>query len=281
MHLHILKQDYSKQKQFNYFFCSDIHFGNKGQDVESLEKDFKRAKELDAKIFINGDVFDMILHQDRKRYTVSSDKYNTDNNINLAINEAFDFLSPYANNIEFIGCGNHETSVQRYHNMDVIQQLVWSLNKAHSLHIQHGQYRGYLILKYFWGKDNSAGRTRKIFYTHGGGGTAEVTKGVINANRYMYYHNCDIFWHGHTHNKYVLPSEYILDVNNRYEIVKRERCAFSTAAYLKIFNQYDANKKGYELNYGEEKMRGLQSTGGIFMTHKLDSDGNITQRFEI
>lgn len=280
MHVQVVKRDYSVEKEFNYFFCSDIHIGTKGQDVKALERDFKRARELNARIFINGDLFDMILHQDRKRYTVSSDKYNSDNNINLAINEAFDFLSEYVDLIEFIGSGNHETSVQKYHNIDVIQQVVWSLNKAHGTNIQHGQFSGFIVLKYHWA-ENGLVRTRKIFYTHGTGGGAEVTKGIINVNRHMYNKNCDIFWQGHTHSKFVLPSEWILDVNKKDEIIKRERAAFITGAYVNIFDQYDAMKEGFKLNYGEEKMRGLQSTGGIFMKHKLSSDGEIFQTFEV
>ena len=280
MHIQTVKQDYSKQKEFNYFFCSDIHIGCKNQDYKALERDFQKAKDLNAKIFINGDLFDMILHQDRKRYTVASDKYNSDNNINLAINEAFDFLSPYVEQIEFIGCGNHETSVQKYHNIDVIQQIVWSLNKAHKTDIKHGQYCCFIVLKYHWGGSGKV-RTRKIFYTHGTGGTAEVTKGIINVNRHLYNKNCDIFWQGHTHTKFVLPSEWILDVNKNDEIIKRERAAFITGAYVDIFNQYDAMKDGYILSYGEEKMRGLQSTGGIFMKHQVESNGQIYQTFEV
>lgn len=245
-----------------------------------MKRDFEKARKLNAKIFINGDVFDMIMHGDRKRYTVGGDKYNSDNNINLAINEAFDFLAEYVDLIQFIGCGNHETSVQKYHNIDVIQQLVWSLNKAYNVNIQHGQYQGYIILKYHW-DDNGKVRTRKIFYTHGTGGTAEITKGIISINRFLYNRICDIFWQGHTHTKLLLPSEWVLDVNKNDEIIKRERAAFITGAYVDIFSQYDANKKGYILNYGEEKMRSLQSTGGIFMKHTLATDGTIFQEFTL
>jgi len=35
-------------------------------------------------------------------------------------------------------------------------------------------------------------------------------------------------------------------------------------------------KKGYIINYGEERMRGLQSTGGAFIKHNISGEG-ITQ----
>lgn len=280
MHSQVLYQDYSEVKEFNYFFCSDLHFGSKGQDIQALEKDFKKARERNCKIFINGDVFDLILSGDRKRYSPSSDKYNSDNNINLHINEAFDFLSPYADLIVLIGTGNHCTAVQKFHQMDVIQQLIWSLNTKHNTNIKHGQYSGFVLLRYHWG-ENGQVRTRKIYYNHGQGGAAEVTKGTIGISRHMLTKNADIYHFGHVHQKVLLPSEYVLDVDKNGNIISKERAAFITGAYMKVFSQYDANKKGYELNYGEEKMRSLQGVGGIFMKHTLDSDGTIYQEFTI
>lgn len=280
MHSQIVYQDYSETKEFNYFFCSDLHFGNRGQDIEILKRDFKKARERNCKIFIAGDVFDLILSGDRKRYTPSSDKYNSDNNINLHINDAYDFLSEYADLIVYIGTGNHCTAVQKFHQIDVIQQLIWSLNKTHNTDIKHGQYSGFILLRYHWA-NNGMVRTRKIFYNHGQGGSAEISKGTIMINRHMSTKNADIYHFGHVHQKVLLPSEFILDVDKNGNIIQRERAAFITGAYLKIFSQYDANKKGYELNYGEERMRTLQGQGGIFMKHTLDSEGNIYQEFTI
>jgi predicted phosphodiesterase len=279
MHSQIIQQDYSKKKEFWYFFASDIHFGNKGQDLKLLKYEFDKAKERNARIFINGDVFDLILSGDRKRYTPSGDKYGTDNNVNLAIDEAYEFLSPYVKQIDMIGCGNHETAVQKHHQIDVTQQLIWSLNKTHGTKICHGQYSGYLILRYHHG-DNQSVKTKKIFYNHGQGGASEVTKGTIGLNRHFNNKICDVLWLGHSHTKVLLPSEWILDVNQNGDIIQRERAGIITGCYLKVATQYNAQKEGYILNYGEERMRGLQGTGGIFMRH--DIVGNeIRQTFEI
>ena len=91
--------------------------------------------------------------------------------------------------------------------------------------------------------------------------------------------NADIYHFGHVHQKILLPSEMILDVDKNGNIIERERAAFYTGAYMKVSSQYDAMKEGYVLNFGEEKMRSLQGVGGIFMHHKLESDGSIYQRF--
>jgi UDP-2,3-diacylglucosamine pyrophosphatase LpxH len=280
MHSQILKIDYEKRKEHWHFFCSDLHFGNKGQNRKALKKDFDLAKERNAKIYINGDWGDFIMSGDRKRYHPSSDAYGTDNNINMTINDAYDFLSNYATQIVFIGCGNHEVSVQKFNNFDPTQQLIYSLNKEHKTQIQHGQYAGFILLKYHV-KEGQV-RTYKIFYNHGQGGSAEISKGTIGLNRHMSTKNADLVWLGHSHTKVLLPSEYILDVNMNGEIHEKERCGMITASYINVAGQYDAMKEGYKINYGEEHMRGLQAVGGIFMSHTLGGqDTVINRRFEL
>ena len=80
-----IKQEYNNDSEFYYFLCSDLHFGNKGQNKDLLKKDFDEAKKLNAKIFINGDWGDFIMSGDNKRYNPSADAYGTDNNINMTL----------------------------------------------------------------------------------------------------------------------------------------------------------------------------------------------------
>jgi len=275
----IIEEDYSKQKKFEYFLCSDIHFGNTGQDKQLLKREFDEAKKRGAKIFINGDWGDFIMSGDRKRYSPSGDAYGTDNNINMTINEAFDFFSEYVDNIVMIGTGNHETSVSRFHQFDPTQQLIYSLNKQHGSKIIYGQYSGFIMLKF---TNGNQGRTRKyvIYYNHGQGGTAEISKGTIDINRHMTTKQADLIWLGHKHTKVLVPSEYIIGVNKNGDIIEKERAGLITGAYVKITNKYNAMKNGYKMNYGEEKMRGLQGTGGAFL--KIDMTGmDINRRFEL
>ena len=207
-----IKQEYSNQSEFYYFLCSDLHFGNKGQNKELLKRDFDEAKKLNAKIFINGDWGDFIMSGDKKRYHPSADAYGTDNNINMTINEAYDFFSEYVENIVMIGTGNHEVSVSKFHQFDPTQQLIYSLNKAHKTSIVHGQYSGYIVLNYHR-KNNNDVKRYKIYYNHGQGGSAEISKGTIDINRHMTTKTADLIWLGHKHVKTCLPSEYILYIS--------------------------------------------------------------------
>jgi hypothetical protein len=272
--------DYSKQKEFWFFYTSDHHTGHKEQDKELLKEEFDEAKKRKAMIFINGDWGDFIMSGDRKRYTPSSDAYGTDNNVNLTINEAYDFYSNYIEFIELIGSGNHEATVSKFHNFDPTQQLIYSLNKEHKTKIKHGQYSGFIVLNFHDKK--SRVRQLVIYYNHGQGGKAEITKGTIDLNRHLTTKQADIIWIGHKHTKVALPSEPVLCVDKKQNIYTKNRWAIITGSYLSQFKQYDAMKKGYRVSFGEEKMRTLQGAGGIFMkvtVHGTNSDLKI--KFEV
>lgn len=280
-----IKLDYSKQKEFWFFLTSDNHFGHTGQDKELLKKEFDEAKKRKARILINGDSLDLILSGDRKRYHPSGDKYGTDNNTNMIIDEAFNFYSDYFDLIEMIGTGNHEVSVSKFHQFDPIQQLIYSLNKKHSNKknsgIVHGQYSGFIILNFHYGK---SGRVKNfvIYYNHGQGGTAEISKGTIDLNRHMTRVQSDVVWIGHKHTKVVLPSESIMGVDMKTgSIYSKDRYGIVTGSYLERFGQYDAQKKGYKINYGEEKMRTLQAQGGVFMKITVDNNNDLDIKFEV
>lgn len=272
MHSQKIERDYKDKKEFYTFLCSDLHFGNKGQDLQLLKKEFDRAKDLDAVIMINGDWGEFIMSGDRKRYTPGGDKYSADNACNRTIEEAFNFLKDYAENIAFIGCGNHEVSVSKFHNFDPTQTLVTMLNIEKKTNIQHGQYCGFITLSY--AHSGGCVRGKKIYYNHGQGGSAEVTKGIIDLNRHLHTKESDIVWIGHKHTKLVLPCEPVLYQNQSGTICERQRVGIITGAYSKNISEYDANKTGYKVNFGEERMRSLQSTGGVLMKHYIQGQGH-------
>jgi hypothetical protein len=276
LHSQIVIQDYSKTKEFYYFICSDIHFGNPGQNKKQLKADFDEAMNLGATIMINGDWGEFITSKDVKRYHPGGDKYNSDNAVNKTIDEAFTFFREYAKNIVFIGTGNHEVSVSKFHAFDPTQNLIFMLNKECGTDIQHGQYSGFITLRYQHG-DNSRTRTKILYYNHGQGMTAEVTKGTIDINRHMSTKLCDIIWLGHKHQKLLLPAEPMMTVDKTGNIYAFDRTGIITGAYVNAFHQYDAREKGYNINYGEETKRTLQSTGGAIIKHSLVG-GEVVQK---
>jgi hypothetical protein len=96
----------------------------------------------------------------------------------------------------------------------------------------------------------------------------------------------DIYWLGHKHVKVLLPNSPIITVSHNNQLIQKNRSGFITGSYLKNFSEYDALVEGYRINYGEERMRTLQESGGILMFHSISQDKssknmgrNLEQKF--
>lgn len=271
MEAHTFRLTYKGQSRavqsFPVFYASDIH-GDGGSFNEALfRRDFDRAKERGARIYLNGDVFDAIMPQDIKRYARGSDHHDTDGFLNAAIEEVEERLAPYVDNIDMIGCGNHETAVLKYHGFDMTHMLIGFLNRRRSKGLKpivHGGYTGFI--RYIIGPETGQNtRSLVVYYNHGQGGSAEVTDGIIDAKRRTYTRS-DVIWLGHKHKRWahIIDSEIGVD---RWGLpYEKPRWAIMTGSYTTNATKTDASANGYRLNYGEERMRTPQGTGGIQAT---------------
>jgi hypothetical protein len=275
MELIIIEERYKgKDNTFNFGLCSDLHIGSDKLDKKRLISDLELFKKNNAKIFINGDILDHILQSDKRRYSASSDKYQQTAQINLALNEAEKLLKPYADNIVGIGVGNHETEVIKRHSIDTTSMLIRDINKLKSKDAEPCYHMGYEGFVRIAAKHTSGGACHcyDIFYNHGQGGSAEVTKGMIDLNRYQ-SRRADLIWLGHKHQSLsVFLDKDIYITPNNY-IKSREKRGVITGAYMKDIYKYDIEKNGYRPNYSEEKMRTTQQTGGVMLQLKLSTRG--------
>ena len=113
------------------------------------------------------------------------------------VDEAYSFLSPYADHIAMIGRGNHEYRVVEKAETDLVQRL------ADRLHTPAGNYRGFVEISYRM--DNNRTSRYVLYYTHGSGGGGEVTRGVIRTNRRaVYVPDADIIVSGHVHESWIV-----------------------------------------------------------------------------
>lgn len=85
---------------------SDIHWDSPDCDRETLTQHFDYCLLDQRYILINGDFFDAILLKDMKR-AVPHNTEHRDNQLNVKLEEAAHFLTPYKDQILFIGRGNH------------------------------------------------------------------------------------------------------------------------------------------------------------------------------
>src|SRR6516162_7339813 len=110
---------------------SDLHLGSMNSDHDAIVDDLDRAKEIGARVLINGDVFDAIGPKDRRfDLTVLHPLVQRKKDLAKAIVDmAFDVLYPYREIIDVMGIGNHEESWITYGYNDPVRRLIEELNR--------------------------------------------------------------------------------------------------------------------------------------------------------
>lgn len=180
---------------------SDTHIGAHDCDKALLKSDLEWAKANNADVFVNGDLCDLVLPKDHKRFMPSllDDAITrTDSVVNATIDLCVGMLKPYAKQIRMIGSGNHESAMQKHHSTDVTRLIIRELNRETGADIKHGGYTGAIV--WTFRRNGGGGASFSIYYHHGFGGSAPVTKGMIDFNRLgAYARGADVLWMGHKH----------------------------------------------------------------------------------
>lgn len=268
------RREYKDNDSFHYCLASDLHIDDAGFDQDLFQRDMDRALSMGARIWLNGDVMGLILPGDLKRYVRGSDPGDLDDKIGAAVERAEKVLLPYVDHIDMIGTGNHETAVLKHHSVDATKMLIGFLNRARRPDlpkIRHGGYTGFIRISF----DNPARKRTyayDVFYNHGQGGSSDVTSGTIDLNRRQNV-SADLIWMGHKHKKLsmMLPSE--IGISNDGRLYEREVRGVMTGTYLRNVHETCADRDGYRLSYGEERMRTPQGRGCAFLRLDATRDG--------
>lgn len=222
---------------------SDLHLGSSSCDEDAVKADLDWAKRENAQIYLLGDIVDMILPKDMKRYQPSAvvkGLRSEDDLVGGTVRYAAEFLDPYKDLIRMISEGNHEGSVLQYHGFDPISALIGTLDCG----IVHGGVGGYIQNRYACEGSNNVVNLR-IRYHHGAGGSAPRTLGVMSlADMGAYSPDADIVWQGHKHNKFANGTTVIEKLKSgTHEITYEKQVQLMTGGYLQPNDGY-ALKKG-------------------------------------
>jgi predicted phosphodiesterase len=252
-------------EQYKLFALSDLHIGSNDFNEKSFIKEMDRAYKNCTHIIIIGDVFDAIFSKD-KRYQPSvpnSEIASIDDQLNYVLDIAVKLLKPYADKILIISQGNHEYSILKYCNINIMKLLVYRLNSECHTNIELGGYHGFINCSF---KINKTHSTRYvIYYHHGYGGNARVSKGMIDINRMRTDFEFDCFLFGHKHSKIADKSE-------------RTRCNHygNIETYTQISSQVGTFKTliHNSANIGWEDTKGFSasSAGGVTLTIEPESN---------
>jgi hypothetical protein len=190
-------------EKIKILLMSDLHWDNPHCDRALIKKDLEDAKAGGHDVFINGDLFCCMQgkYDGRRSKSEIRPEHNAGNYLDLIVNTAIEWFTPYAHSIRLIGYGNHETSIARHCETDLIERFVSGINAATGSNIQVGGYGGWIKYHFYRENDSkSGGKSYKIKYYHGAGGGGSVTRGSIAFNRMAtMVEGADAIWMGHVH----------------------------------------------------------------------------------
>ena len=119
---------------------------------------------------------------------------------------AAEFYTPYLDRCILLAEGNHETAVTKNASISLLDRLVQEAKAKHGLErdVLLGKYGGWI--RFLFEFQKTARQQVRLRYLHGYGGSAPVSKGVIQTNRQaVFLPDADVVINGHNHNAYILP----------------------------------------------------------------------------
>lgn len=243
------------ERELKLLFVSDLHLGSSGINEQRIRREFDDALEKGARILIGGDILDAIWISD-PRYLKSGlgpSVISRQDEMNAALEYWKEFMQEYSGAIDFLGMGNHESVLLERHGIDLNRLL------AISLGLDPNRVCGgyWSVISYSF---TPAGRKHScelsIFYHHGSGGGAPITRGMIEVSRTkMYVEGVDIIWQGHTHDRWVAP----------YSVLRVERGGYPAFGEVMVIRT--GGYRYWGSNPWENRRGHLpKAHGGVFVT---------------
>lgn len=185
---------------FSLFAMSDFHVDSPKHHSRVAKKHLEMAREINAPILMYGDFFDA--KEGRFDFRATRNKRGEVNEpdtsyINQLINYGADKLEPYAEQIAVLGQGNHETALSKMMDVDILSLMSRELGARGTRSPIIGGYTGWIVVRY---KRSGGQGSVPIYFHHGVGGGAQVTRGAIKAHRRAtFIEGAEFVLSGHIH----------------------------------------------------------------------------------
>ena len=181
---------------------ADRHLDNPLSNQALQAKHLKEAVLLDAPVIDCGDLFDAMQGKNDRRSSKSALKEENKKAayLNSLVETSTSFFTPFAKQLAVIGKGNHESAILKHAEFDLTSYLIKELRHAGSPAVMGG-YRGWVRIMLTAG---ASCQQFKLYYTHGSGTNAVVTKGIISTNRRASFVDADVIVGGHIHESWSL-----------------------------------------------------------------------------
>lgn len=243
---------------------ADQHIDNPLSDRSLFVRHLQRAKDVNAPVVFNGDLFDAMQGpgDPRGAKSATTAEFNRDDYFDALVDDAEQLLAPYVDQLVVLGQGNHETSVVKHHGTSLVKRLAHRLRKHTGGDAPYvGQYAGWVIFQFV--VRSTVSQTIRLKFHHGGIG-GEVTKGVIGANRRaVYLPDANIVATGHIHEGWYFPI-------SRERIGQRGLPFIDTQHHIQLptYKEEYLNGAGYHV----QNARPPKPIGAVWLEFYLDQD---------
>lgn len=259
---------------------SDLHLESGKFNRKYFDIIMRRARENNCRVRIIGDVFDLMQGRHDKRGSKHDEnglvkKWKTEYS-NAVVKEGEDVLGPYADLIDLITYGNHETKYMLNNEHDVLKNMVEFLNIRFKSNILLGAYHGWCKERFLWHHNGNflASNTINMKYYHSRGSYSRMTKG-INGHVFMSadYPDADIIVTGDNHSLLIhdYPQERITE---KGEVYFRKQYHIGLPSFKE-----DYSKSGF--GWAVEKHLGPRTLGGVFVKYRCIKSNGFEIDYEV
>ncbi len=263
--VHKLETMLSGSERKRILILSDVHYDSTECDRRLLTTHLNLAKEIGAPVIIIGDWFDSMRSTGDRRMTHGArEGLDRLDYLDALVDESAAYLEAYKDNVVLITQGNHESAMLKHHNTNLTARL------ASRIGCEWGPYRGWLICK-FTRPSSHLRLTLNIYYDHGSGGSAPVTRGVIKTNRRaVMLPDADVVISGHIHERWIVEVPRIKLLRN-YKTDQRSQLHASSGTY---------KKEDLSEGWAAEKGFGPAALGGLWLDIWRSRDRSLKAKTE-
>lgn len=219
---------------------TDLHWDSAQCDLALLKEHMDLALSRNMPILIAGDLFDVMQGRWDPRSSQESlrEEHRGGRYFDSVISTALEWFKPYKSILAIVAPGNHETSVAKRHDTNLISRFVEGLTQMGGTALEAG-YWGFVQIQINQ-KSNHKGQVL-LHFTHGSGGGAEVTRGFIDQNRVRSMYSADIYVSGHIHRRNY-DENIMLGVSGVGKLWKQKQLFIRCSTYKDEIDGWHAEK---------------------------------------
>ena len=271
--------------ELSWTLISDVHLGAPDVDLQRLDQDLKGGEEDGSRILLGGDLLDLIVPSDSKRYCPSALHPRLHGCTDLAgalADWLYAILKPVAHRIDFMGLGNHEAEYLHRHHHDPLALVHRMLNdslaswRPKRQPIFYGGMASWVQYQIQTAR-HSDPQPFNFFYHHGwgrGGGSAAITQFNLLLQR---VEGADVFWLGHFHTPLATRLKRLCAPSHDDDALEpvREVHFVRSGAYRKTYckpqTQAQLKARGYGRNYAAASLMQPQGVGAARVRLRRDT----------